>query len=257
MPIINLERCRLMAATLILGTALAAPAVASPVFDSFGALPEATFGGTGIPNDAVAISTFELSTVDQSTVTVKFGLTATQRFFNPPLGNDGAGTFFAETGANLGGPGDPSSTLGAKWNFGYFIGLTGGTFSDIADLVTIELRYDTSPDGLDFGVWDLSASIAALGLSSGDIFQDSQNLLFSFLNSGVPGFIAPPGTAFDANAAGTYSFELLATDENGNRVGLTSIDVRTVPEPATGLSFVFGLLSLFLFRKARRRARAR
>jgi hypothetical protein len=31
---------------------------AAPVYDTFGALPQATFGGSGIPNDAVAIGTF-------------------------------------------------------------------------------------------------------------------------------------------------------------------------------------------------------
>ena len=253
MPISTRRRHLLLAVIIAFGAGLGAPVAASPVFDSFGALPEATFGGSGIPNDAVAISTFTLNTASEETVTVKLGLTATERFSNPPLGNDGAGTFFAGTGANLGGPGNPSSTLGATWNVGYFIGLAGGTFGDIADLVTIELRYDTSPDGLDFGVWDLSASIAALGLSTATVFQDSQNLLFSFLNDGVPGFITPPATAFDADAAGVYSFELLATDGIGNRVGLSAIDVRAVPAPATGLSFLLGLLSLALFRKARRR----
>ena len=256
MPITNLKRHVVMAAILALGAGLGVPAAASPVFDSFGALPEATFGGTGIPNDAVAVSTFELSTADQSTVTVKFGLTATQRFFNPPVGNDGAGTFLAGTGANFGGPGDPSSLLGAKWNFGYFIGLTGGTFADIADIATIELLYDTSPDGLDFGVWDLSASIAALGLSGSSVFEDSQNLLFSFLNTGIPGFITPPSTAFDADAAGTYSFELVATDGNSNRVGLTAIDVRTVPEPASALPLLIGVLFLAVLHGRRGRGRA-
>ncbi|RMD87313.1 MAG: PEP-CTERM sorting domain-containing protein [Alphaproteobacteria bacterium] len=245
------RRLSIVAAVIL--WAMATPVLAAPVFDSFGPLPQATFGGSGIPNDAVAISSFEITTPSQSTVSVTLGLTATERFANPPVGNDGAGTFFAGTGANFGGPGDPSSLLGAKWNFGYFIGLTGGTFADIADILAFDLRYDTSPDGLDFGVWDLSASIAALGLGSGSVFEDSQNLLFSFLNTGVPGFITPPASAFDAGAAGTYSFELLATDANGNRVGLSAIDVRTVPEPASALPMLFGILSLAALRRRRKR----
>jgi len=45
----------LVATALIAGNALAAPIV--PQYDTFGTLTGATFGGTGIPNDAVAITT--------------------------------------------------------------------------------------------------------------------------------------------------------------------------------------------------------
>ncbi len=60
----------------------------TPKFDSFGPLPAATYGGTGIPNDPSAITTI----VDGSN-TITLGLTATPRYYNPAIKNDGAGTF--------------------------------------------------------------------------------------------------------------------------------------------------------------------
>ncbi len=44
----------LFAGALIAGNALAAPI--SQSYDTFGTLAGATFGGTGIPNDAVAVA---------------------------------------------------------------------------------------------------------------------------------------------------------------------------------------------------------
>ena len=78
----------------------AGPDQAVPTFDTFGPLPAATFGGSGIPNDSVAISTH----VIDGGPTITLGLTAHQRFFNPPLTN-------------------PSALFGAKWNFGWFVDL--------------------------------------------------------------------------------------------------------------------------------------
>ena len=80
----------------------AATASATPTFDTFGPLPQATFGGSGIPNDAVAQSTFEGTGI--------LALSSTQRFFNPPVTNDGAGNYFAEPGSNFGGPGSTVPT---------------------------------------------------------------------------------------------------------------------------------------------------
>src|SRR5262245_45974238 len=90
--------------------AFAAPV--TPTFDTFGNL-DATWGGSGNPHDPVAVTTF----TDGNNNTVTLGLAAQQRYFNPTVGNDGNGTYYALTGANQGGPGNPSAFTGALWNF--------------------------------------------------------------------------------------------------------------------------------------------
>ncbi|HHQ14905.1 MAG TPA: hypothetical protein ENK16_07730, partial [Chromatiales bacterium] len=100
-------------------------AAAVPIMDYFGPLNEATFGGTGIPNQEVAVAS---QFVDGNNL-ITVAMSATQRYSNPPLTNDGAGTYFAGTGSNFGGDGE-SSTEGALWNFNYFIkveGINGAT----------------------------------------------------------------------------------------------------------------------------------
>ena len=65
----------------------------TPEFTTFGPLPGATFGGSGIPNDAVAITT-----IVDGTTTITLGLTAHQRFASPAVTNNGAGVFTAQAG---------------------------------------------------------------------------------------------------------------------------------------------------------------
>ena len=64
----------------------------SPTFDTFGSLPAATFGGNGIPNNAVAIATAGTG--------LTIGLTAHQRYIGPNLTNDGQGTYTALAGVS-------------------------------------------------------------------------------------------------------------------------------------------------------------
>ena len=96
------------------GTASAAPIV--PDFDTFGALPQATFGGSGIPNTSVAITN-----VDYQGGAITLGLSAAQRFSNPVVTDDGAGTFFATAGADTLN-GQPTY---AMWNFNAYFSYTG------------------------------------------------------------------------------------------------------------------------------------
>ncbi|MBC8126351.1 MAG: hypothetical protein H8M99_04285, partial [Gloeobacteraceae cyanobacterium ES-bin-144] len=98
----------------VIGSASLSAISITPSFDSFGTLAAATFAGTGIPNDSVAISTFGTTTL---------GLTAHQRYDNPALSNDGAGTFAAGVG-NDAAHGQPTYAI---WNFGfYYSGIDSG-----------------------------------------------------------------------------------------------------------------------------------
>jgi hypothetical protein len=77
----------------------------------FGALPTATFGGSGIPNIEVAQTTFN---------GVTLGLSAAQRYSNAAVTSDGAGTFSAQLGEDTLSPPSPSDPL-ARWNFNHAI----------------------------------------------------------------------------------------------------------------------------------------
>ena len=80
-------------------------ALASPLTT----LPGATFGGGGIPNTDV-----EVTTINNGDNTITLGLTATPKYPNQtigsPLPNDGNGTFYATPGVGV-TPGK------ATWNF--------------------------------------------------------------------------------------------------------------------------------------------
>ncbi|EMP57022.1 hypothetical protein MSNKSG1_03146 [Marinobacter santoriniensis NKSG1] len=198
-------------------TSVAAPI--TPQFDRFGELSEATFGGSGIPNDSVAITEFDvfgsIETLNRprSLGTITLGMSSHGRYDNVDEGNDGNGTFFASTGSNI----PPSSSLeGATWNFNFFASFTANDFiseSYIAEeLSAIELAlfYDfdsaVGTDEADHGVINFGAlSPASLPL------QGSQNLLFSYLgDSSLPGITAP-AFSFDPSAAGEYTLALTAS----------------------------------------------
>jgi hypothetical protein len=183
-------------ALALAATSVAASASLTPQFDTFGPLPGATFGGSGIPNDAVAITTVG---------GVTLGLTATARFFEPTVTNNGAGRFFALPGAYAGTAG---TTDLARWNFNWFIG--GNTTA-----YTYEISIDIDPSANeDFKTFNP----LLIGL------QSSQNISFGYLETGF-------GYLFNPNASGEYSFKLSAI-QAGQVVGTSSIVVQ-VPEPAS------------------------
>lgn len=218
---------------------------AAPVFDTFGALPQATFGGSGIPNQHVAISTRQGSTAAGDAFTLTLGLTAHQRFFNPPLSNDGAGTFTATTGTSF----SPGGLEGALWNFAFFVGVEGTTLEAlVADGYAFLLGFDFDPSEIvDLGLIVLSGA-------TGTVVQNSQNLLFGFLSDGIAGIVFPPQGEFDPNAPGLFSFTLAALNTSGTTAVaplLSSIDVRVIPVPATALLFGFGLAGLGFVRRRR------
>jgi hypothetical protein len=229
-------------------------AVATPLYDYFGSLSEATFGGSGIPNDWVAVA----SQWEDGNTLITVALAASQRYGNPPLTNDAAGTFFATAGSNtLGAP--PLSPVGATWNWNYFIKVEGinGATPILADY-QINLYYDfdptfdNGPAGL--GVINVTNAILASANPGATLVQGSENLLFGYLATSVPGFLTAPTangyTLFNPNALGEYNFAIQVS-RAGWGVENVRMDVQVVPIPAAAWLFggALGLLG-WLRRKA-------
>lgn len=211
---------------------LAATAHATPVFDTFGPLDEATFGGQGIPNDEVAIS----SQFIDGDVTIIVAMSATQRFSNPPLTNNGAGTYFATPGSNF-GANNESLNEGALWNFNYYMKVIGtnGATPVLADYqIDLFYDFDTSFDTAigSLGVINVTNAILGGPDPSITLLEDSQNLMFGFLASAIPGVITPPPGAFDPNALGEYNFAIQVS-RAGFGVEAVAMDVQVIPEPAS------------------------
>lgn len=169
-----------------------------PSYTSFGPLPQATFGGSGIPNDNVAKSEF---TIDGYSVTL--GLTATPRYDNPPLQNDGAGSFGALPGGDVSN-GKPGY---ARWNVGYYVNINPEIMDYDPREFSLRLYYDKNGViGNDVTTYLTIDPIFANGLTF-----DSENSL----NSGM-GSVFGPG--FDPTVGGNYDF-MLALFKGGDIVG--------------------------------------
>jgi hypothetical protein len=213
--------------------------IAAPLYDTFGPLDEATFGGTGIPNDEVAISS-QFSN-GESLITV--AMSATQRYNNPALTNDGAGTYFAGAGSNI----PPGTTdEGALWNFNYYINIDSTT-ETLADYdITIFYDFDTAYDNGPAGLGTIDVTSAILGgpaPTTTTLVEDSQNLMFNFLATGVPGIVDAPAGSFDPNALGEYNFGIEVSQSDWG-VENVRMDVQVVPVPAAVWLFGSGLIGL-------------
>ncbi|RMG04243.1 MAG: hypothetical protein D6741_01275, partial [Planctomycetota bacterium] len=174
----------------------------APSFDDFGELPAATFGGSGIPNDHVAIRTItdDNGTADTSDdVTITLGLTAHGRYsYSQWYGQDGY--FYVERGTFGGTLPDANY---ARWNFDWYVEFS----KDPAGAYAVELLYDFDP-GADTAETDLGS---AGGLAYDTQFQNSWNLGMDFLgvdsaNSGL--YTQKPNASFDPVAEGEYTFAL-------------------------------------------------
>jgi hypothetical protein len=238
-----------------------APGIASAftVYDTFGSFPDATWGGTGIPNDAVAAA---MTIVDGDT-TIRVAMNATGRYSNPQLSNNGAAVFYAGAGQNCGIATDPigcpSGLQGALWNFNTFIDIVSGSGKVLTDY-QIDLWYDFNAAGpnacctLPTGRVNVT-NFLLFGGGGGPtsvLEEDSQNLLFSFLASNAPPVVTAPGGLFNPNALGNYQFAITVT--NGFfPVESIAMEVQVVPIPAA--VWLFGS-ALGLIGVMRRRATA-
>ncbi|MES2123320.1 MAG: PEP-CTERM sorting domain-containing protein [Gemmatimonadota bacterium] len=228
------------AVTLLFATAV--PLVSqttSPVVPEtdFGPRPFLTFGGTGIPTDAVESNSLNNQIALGG---VHLFLSATPRYDNPTLGNDGAGTFYAMAGTDDNPP-SPANPY-ALWNFDWAI------VGDNTDSYTYRLYYDFNPATGNFGDYGYVAVTPS---------QDSWNLGMDFLAAAFAGVVAPPSfPSFDPNAAGEYGFALAAfTGET--EVGRSAILVNTqaadvVPEPATMSLLALGLAGMAAAQRRKR-----
>ncbi len=173
-----------------------------PTYTTFGTLSGATFGGTGIPNNAVAITT-----INDNNRSFTLGLTAHQRYSNPAPANDGAGTFWAVSGGDVA----HSEPGYAKWNLGYYVGIDpnlswGSGYS-------LRLYYDKNA-AVDNDV----TTYRTISES-----QSSDNLGYGGSFLGITwGF---PVGSFDPNATGEYSFALVLL-KNGTELGRSAINVN-------------------------------
>ena len=200
-------------AGLLIGAAASAAPV-DPTAGTFGDLgavgSNVTFGGTGIPTTNANYETF----TDRLGNTLLLGLSITPRFSAPTPANDGNGTYDVQPGL----AGSPNGT-GVFWNFSFYAELfpatgSGLTISDIGLQLLYDLDSAAGTDILDLGVM----SIALFPNTTSTIAQNSQNLFFSYLATGIPGFNTPGLNTFDPNF-GEYSFLLRATDFSPDATG--------------------------------------
>ncbi|HYG22124.1 MAG TPA: VPDSG-CTERM sorting domain-containing protein [Verrucomicrobiae bacterium] len=217
----------------IAGSAFGAAIV--PSYDEFEDLPDATWGGTGIPTGPAAVRGAPNGAI--------LGLIAHQRYNNPPLQNDGAGTYFAQPGANDGTPGNPGTA--ATWNIGFYVNLPT---SLVAGDEYFRLYYDLDPS--------VGTDISQLGqldfmVSSGNKIEGSENMSFGFWLIPFPGNTPASYAPFDPFATGEYSFALVALDDTGTELpdGRAAIIVRvgnvgTVPDAGSTFALLGGGLVL-------------
>lgn len=228
---------------VILATVLPGISSAFTIYDEFGSFEDATWGGDGIPNDAVAASKQIVNGDD----TVRVAMSATERYSNPAVGDNGEAIYSAGTGSNCGVSTDPvgcpSTNEGALWNWNYFVDVAGGgTLGDYQidiwyDLEAGEAREMGDLTGL--GRIDVTASLFAQGLEGLTKIEGSENNLFAWLGTDALPFVDAPDFTFDANAVGNYQFAITVSTGGAFSfpVDAVAMEVNTVPVPAAAWLF--------------------
>ncbi len=190
----------LVSAVAVMLTGAATLSAQAPA-GTWGSLPANSFGGSGIPTNAVETG---------GSNGILLGLSATPRYTSPPLTNDNAGTFTALPGISTGG----TTNAGfADWNFDYF---AGGS----SDYHFFTLFVDGNP-----GTNTPLTSMVAFNFDT--YLHDSTNLHYWF-----------PST-FDPNATGQYTFALYQYSDASRTEELAHVAINvdvaavTTPEPSS------------------------
>lgn len=236
-------RIRFLFAGLVIAAAHSVPLAAAPLYDYFGPLDEATFGGSGIPNDEVAVA--KQFTNGDSQITI--AMSATQRYSNPALTNDGAGTYFAKTGVNDGLVGQSE---GALWNVNYYLNIDSATETladyDITLFYDFDPAHDNGPAGL--GTVNMTQAILSSADPGATLVEGSENMAFNYLAIDFLGLIDAPGGTFDPYATGEYNFGI-SVGQDGWGVENVRMDVQVVPIPAAAWLFGSAILGLGLSKR--------
>jgi hypothetical protein len=211
----------------------------------FGTAPfPITFGGTGIPTNAVTYNSFLNGGIN-------LALAATPRFDNAPVTNNGAGTYFANAGpdACTTGPSCPGAGL-ATWNFNYHVS------GSAASQYNYRLYYYVAPNTNFATAWTSTCTGGGILCFANTGLQNSSNLGFNIIDQNGP--FAPN---FNAALIGTYGFALVAYQKSGTlgqsfgpEVGRVVMNVSTVPEPSTYALMATGFAGLAALARRRRRA---
>ena len=211
---------------------------ANTVSTSFGSLPGATFGGSGIPNDAVEITTISGISdpfVQAGSDTLTIGLSAHARFSAGDLPNNGAGTYFANTGTQLNSHGTPL----ALWNFDFDISSSAGFASRYTYVLTYGLQGGSSAS------LDPVATFTDSTGGPGSI-QNSENLSFPSLGSLI---------GFNPYQTGIYDVTINAF-EGQTQLGSDTIhiNVSSVPDGGTTAGLLAaGFLGLLIIKRSAKR----
>ena len=193
-----------------------------------GSHPYMTFGGSGIPTHSVMVASGD---------GVTLGISAAQRFSNPVVTNNGAGTFFAAAGVD---PGSPPGSTYATWNFNWYISSVAAE-----DAHTFELLIDRDP-----AAGSAASFLIPSPLLTSEGFQNSWNLGMEALEFFGGDF------NFDPTVNGEYGFALVARNVAGAEVAraamLVQVGETVVPEPSTYVLMAAGLAGLGVVVRRRR-----
>jgi hypothetical protein len=207
---------------------------AVPTTTTFGSYPSATFGGSGIYNDAAVISTMGFPGANDTSDTITVVLAATPRGVGPELANNGVDTFFADPGAG-------SAPNRSKWNMDFDVN------SSLGNLAGYTLTLIYGKEGGPMFTLNLITS-----------FPDSTGAPGSWQNSENLGFGQFGSLGFDPTATGIYDFAVQV--QKGDFVGTSGtmhVNVGAVPDGGStaGMLAAAGLGLFVLNRKIGRTGR--